>query len=153
VKSIAQERCLQELLTRLQRVTPESTRRWGTLTPGEMLCHLGDAAESVLGIRIPPGPASSARPRPVFKWLILYSPVPWPKGVQTRPGVDPRREGTKPSSFANDQARAINSLRELAVASADGLAPAHFRIGRMSQRDWRRWAYKHVDHHLRQFGE
>lgn len=152
MKSVANQHCLAELVARLERVSLDSQRRWGTLTPGEMLCHLGDAAESVLGIRIPPGPPSTNRPRTLFKLLALYSPVPWPKGVPTRPGVDPRREGTKPGGFSADQARAIESLRALAIAPADRLSLSHFRFGSMSQRDWRRWAYKHVDHHLRQFG-
>lgn len=28
----------------------------------------------------------------------------------------------------------------------------HPGFGRMSQSDWLRWGYRHVDHHLRQFG-
>jgi hypothetical protein len=30
--------------------------------------------------------------------------------------------------------------------------PAHPIFGKMSETDWMRWAYLHVDHHLRQFG-
>jgi hypothetical protein len=30
-----------------------------------------------------------------------------------------------------------------------GLHPA---FGKMDQRDWLAWGYRHVDHHLRQFG-
>jgi hypothetical protein len=29
---------------------------------------------------------------------------------------------------------------------------AHGVFGRMTLEDWQRWAYKHADHHLRQFG-
>ncbi len=152
MKNISQPRCLEALIGRLQRLSPDSERLWGVLTPGEMLCHLGDAAESVLGIRMPPGPPPTNQPRPLLKWVFLYGPLPFPKGVSTRAGVDPRREGTKPDSFASDRARAVTSLQALAHAPAERLSAAHFRFGRMSQRDWRRWAYKHVDHHLRQFG-
>jgi len=28
----------------------------------------------------------------------------------------------------------------------------HPRLGRMSEREWLRWGYLHMDHHLRQFG-
>jgi hypothetical protein len=152
VNSIAQDRSRAELISRLQRLTPHTERRWGSLTPAEMLCHLGDSCESVLGIRIPPGPPPSGQAKPVLKWLILYTPMPWPKGAKTRPGVNPRQDGTRPGEFEQDRARVINGLGLLAAAPAERLASAHFMVGPMSRKDWHRWAYKHVDHHLRQFG-
>lgn len=152
VNTIAQDGSLACLISRLQRLTPHTERRWGSLTPAEMLCHLGDACNSVLGVRIPPGPPPSGKAKPVLKWLILYSPMPWPKGAKTRPGVNPHLEGTRPGEFEQDRARVIKSLVQLAAAPAERLASAHFMIGPMSRKDWHRWAYKHVDHHLTQFG-
>ena len=151
MRTLSQEGTLAALIARLRALRPGSARRWGTLTAAEMLCHLGDAAESVLGIRVPPGPPASSRPRPLLKWFILYAPVPWPKGVKTRPGVDPHREGTRPGEFEHDRARAIRGLVTLASAPAETLSARHFMVGPMSRSDWHRWAYKHVDHHLRQF--
>ena len=152
MKTIANARTLDQLVERLERLTPESTRRWGTMTPAEMLCHVGDAGDSVLGRRIPPGAVPPNQlPLPI-KWLMLYSPMPFPRGVETRPGVNPRKEGTRPGDFAGDRRRVIDGLRALAVAAPDSVSPSHFRFGRMSLRGWQHWAYKHVDHHLRQFG-
>jgi hypothetical protein len=152
LNTIARESNRAALVGRLHRLTPSTERRWGTLTAAEMLCHLGDSCESVLGLRVPPGPPASGRARPLLKWFILYAPLPWPKGVRTRPGVDPHREGTRPGDFESDRARAIRGLNALAVAPAEGLNPFHFMVGPMSRQDWQRWAHKHVDHHLRQFG-
>jgi hypothetical protein len=152
VKSISDESVVAGLIERLQRLTPASPRRWGTMSAAEMLCHLGDANESVLGIRVPPGPPASGRPRPILKWFMLYAPMPWPRGVRTRPGVNPKQDGTRPGDFEQDRARAEQSLRQLARAPAEQLSPHHFMAGPMSRNDWHRWAYKHFDHHLRQFG-
>lgn len=143
---------LDQLLGRLGRLAPDSPGRWGTMNPAEMLCHLGDASDAVLGRRKPPGAAGTNHlPLPV-KWLMLYTPMPFPKGVETRPGVNPRKEGTRPGDFEKDRARVLDGLRSLAVATADGVSPTHFRFGKMSLSAWHHWAYKHVDHHLRQFG-
>jgi len=152
VNTIAQEDSRARLIVRLRALTPLSERRWGSLSAAEMLCHLGDTCDSVLGIRVPPGPPSTGKPRPVLKWLMLYTPMPWPKGAKTRPGVNPREQGTRPGEFEEDRARVINGLGELAVAPAERLAAFHFMVGPMTRTDWHRWAYKHVDHHLRQFG-
>jgi hypothetical protein len=78
MKTLADPAAGERLIARLERVTPEARRRWGTLTSAEMLCHLGDVARSVLGGGKPH--PLKARPRPVMKWIALYSPIPWPKG-------------------------------------------------------------------------
>ena len=152
MSTISDSAALAGLVGRLRSIGPQAERRWGTLTPGEMFCHLGDTCESVLGHRVPPGPQPSGKPRPVLKWLMLYSPLPWPKGAKTRPGVDPRQQGTRPGEFENDRERAASRLTELAVAPAERLSKVHFIMGPMSRKDWQRWAYRHFDHHLRQFG-
>jgi citrate lyase beta subunit len=65
---------------------------------------------------------------------------------------DPRAEGTQPAVFAQDLARAVAGLEGVAAAKPDQLEPVHGFFGTMSTADWQRWAYKHTDHHLRQFG-
>jgi hypothetical protein len=145
--TIADPRVLSGLITRLERLEPEAQRRWGTMTAGEMLCHLGDANTGVLDPGRAPG---NRRPRPLVKWLALVSPLHWPHSLVTPKVVDPKAGGTRPGSFERDRARAAASLR--AISAATSMSPAHSTFGPMSVRDWQRWAWKHTDHHLRQFG-
>jgi hypothetical protein len=114
-----------------------------------MLCHLGDAAAMVVGER--PRTTSVHRAAWIVKWLFLWGPVPWPHGRQTNPMHDPRRAGTKPSDFERDRQRAIALLERIA-AGTDVVEPIHGLFGSMSVADWQRWAYRHTDYHLRQFG-
>lgn len=152
MSTIAEPEVLAGLVTRLARLTPDRPRKWGTLTPAEMLCHLGDAGDSVLGRRVPPGPLPSGKPNRIVKWLAIYSPMPWPKGVETRPGVNPHKEGTRPGDFETDRARVVAGLRAISTAGDEELALAHFLFGPMTRKDWQRHAYRHVNHHLTQFG-
>lgn len=152
MSTIANPRIVSELIGQLRQLQPDTPRRWGTLSAGEMLCHLGDAHESVLQTRIPPGSVPPGAPRRVMKWVALYSPSPWPKGIATRPGVNPKINGTRPGDFELDRARAIESLESLVTADSTTLLPQHVMFGPMSTVDWHRWAYRHVRHHLRQFG-
>jgi hypothetical protein len=152
MKTIASRGVVAELAARLAALRPDSLRRWGTLTPGEMLCHLADSSASVLGQRPRSGPPTLAASRPFMKWASLYTALPWPKDVKTRASVDPRVGGTRPGDFEEDRRRVVIGLAELAAAPAAVFPPAHLHFGLMSRRDWQRWAYRHVDHHLRQFG-
>ena len=151
MKTVADPEVLWSLTSRLGELRENSSRHWGTLTPHEMLCHLGDAAAMVLRVRPRTEPLPRRR-RPLVKWLALWAPIPWPHGRPTNPLHNPRAGGTKPTNFATDLARAIAGLEGIAAADADGLEPMHGFLGTMSVADWQRWAYRHTDHHLRQFG-
>jgi len=150
-KTVASPLVLESLKQRLRALGVDTPRRWGTLSAHAMLCHLGDAGEMVLRFR-PRRNQVSHRRKPLTKAIALWSPVRWPHGWRTNPDQDPNRNGTKPSEFAADRARVILGLEQLAEAHASTLEPAHGVFGLMSVTDWQRWAFKHVDHHLRQFG-
>ena len=151
-KTIADPPVRQDLVARLRRLTPDAPRRWGTLTAHEMLCHLGDATAMVLldRPRVTPVPK---RPRRLRSALGLWSPLRWPHGLRTSPHYNPHTLGTRPTAFDHDLGRAIDGIDRLAAADAGArLEPAHGFFGTMSVDDWQRWAWKHTEHHLRQFG-
>ena len=150
MKTVADPAVLRSLVSRLEALRPESVRRWGSLSPQEMLCHLGDATDMVLRRRQRSTPALP-RARTMLKLLALWSPLRWPHGRATNPILDPKAGGTRPSVFAQDLERAVAGLESIAVATSGTLEPAHGLFGSMSLADWQRWAYKHTDHHLRQF--
>ncbi len=151
IRTVADPAVLHTLIARLRALTPYATRRWGTLTPHEMLCHLGDAADMALRRR-PRSRPVPVRRRPLMKALLLWSPVRWPRGIETNPSHDPRRDGTRPTVFEDDMDRAVAGLEAIARHTLDDMEPAHGFFGAMSVRDWQRWAHKHTAHHLRQFG-
>ena len=142
---------MASLIARLDALQPAMQRRWGTLEPHEMLCHLGDALEMVLRTR-PRKKEVRVRHRSLMKLAALRGLLRWWRGIRTNPEHDPHVDGTRPSSFAADKARVVRALQALAVANPATLEIGHGLLGTMSTADWQRWAYRHADHHLRQFG-
>ena len=151
MKTLALELDLDDIRRRLKTVTPESGRRWCRMSVHQMICHLSDAFLGVTGQR-PIRPATSLLQRTLVKWIALYAPVKWPQGVPTRPEVDQEVGGTPPSNFAADITQ-LEMLVEL-ITTRKGCfdRQQHPIFGPMSDADWMRWAYLHMDHHLRQFG-
>jgi hypothetical protein len=91
--------------------------------------------------------------RTVLKWVALYLPLHWPAGVMTRPEVDQEFGGTPPADFAADVDELVRRVHCLTDRRPDSQwAAEHPFFGRMSDAEWLRWAYLHIDHHLRQFG-
>ena len=151
MKTFAEAAHREENLERLLRVAPDSTRRWGRMTGPPMICHCADACRMARG-EAAIVEVSSVLRRSLVKWVALYAPMRWPSGIQTVQELDQRTAGTAPSDFEADRA-ALAALLGTLVARPDGPAwPRHPIFGRMSERAWLRWAWLHMDHHLRQFG-
>jgi hypothetical protein len=151
MKTMARPQDKAEIIRRLRTVQPESTRRWGRMTAHQMVCHLSDSFRLVTQQKSA-SPASGILQTTLIKWIALYGPLRWPAGVPTRPEMDQEVGGTMPVDFAADLAE-LEALLEIVTTPAKGYDwPAHPIFGRMSEAAWMRWAYLHVDHHLRQFG-
>jgi hypothetical protein len=151
MKTLAHENDLQEVLQRLAQLTSTSQRRWGKMTAHQMVCHLTDSFKAVIGEK-QVSSASKFFYRTFVKWLALYAPLPWPHGVSTRPEMDQEANGTQPVEFAQDSRALEEMIRRVAAQPRDFVWHSHPLFGKMSDGDWLRWAYLHVDHHLRQFG-
>ena len=151
MKTLARDDCRAEILRRLRTVRPDSARRWGQMSARQMICHLSDACRMALTEKRV-SPATSRLDRTLVKWAALYLPLKWPAGIETRPEIDQRCEGTSPGEFAGDVAQLTVLLERVATRSRDAEWPEHPIFGRMSHASWMRWAYLHADHHLRQFG-
>lgn len=149
-RSLASPGALDEVLARLRRIGTDSERRWGTMTAHEMICHLSDSFRAVMGERAASTVPARALTRRLVRFIALHLPFRWPQGIPTMAEVDPKRLGTRPAAFEADR----EALVELAkrFAASDARYAEHPMFGAMPRRDWLIWGYRHMDHHLRQFG-
>jgi hypothetical protein len=151
MNTLARERNTREILRRIKLLGPDSVRRWGRMSVHEMVCHLNDAFRIATGARLV-SPLSGPLPPTLTKWIALYVPLRWPRGIVTVPEIDQAAGcGTRPGEFAADVAELEAFVKDIAARSGASWAP-HPIFGQMSEAEWLRWAYLHVDHHLRQFG-
>jgi len=135
------------ILSRLHRLTPETPRRWGTMSAPRMIAHLTDQMHHALGdtvCRPVPGPLHWAP----LRWASIYL-IPWPKGRLKGPAD---AFVTQPQEWSADVAALETLVHRLAARAAETSWPAHAILGRMTGRDWAAVSHKHFDHHLRQFG-
>ena len=151
MKTLARPRDRDEILSRLARISPDSPRRWGTMTAHQMVCHLSDAFRMVTGAKRV-SPVAGLLQRTMVKWVALYAPLRWPPGIVTRPEIEQGLGGTCPGDFATDVTDLLTLMEVFTAQPATLTWPAHPVFGPLSEKAWLRWAYLHMDHHLRQFG-
>jgi|SRR5271170_6468876 len=133
---------------RIERLDPNARPQWGCMTARQMICHLNDSFRVGMGEKYA-SPAITLLRRTLVKWVAIRTPMPWPHGTPTRPEIEQGVGGTPPGDWDRDRAE----LLELMDAFADRQTFAeHPALGKLSQRDWLTWGYRHMDHHLRQFG-
>ncbi len=148
MKSLAEPQYRSDIISRLNTVRPGATRQWGRMTPHQMICHLSDSFRAVMGER-DISSATGVMKRTVVKWVALHTPLPWPHGFKTRPEADQELGGTKPVDFDLDMAGLLTIIERF---SQSRTRSPHPMFGDLSEWEWQRWGYLHLDHHLRQFG-
>jgi hypothetical protein len=140
----------QVILGRLSRMTSESARQWGKMSPHQAVCHLCDSFRGVMGDR-----TLSGKPFPfggAIKWVALYSPLQWSKNLPTMPEVDQMKLGSPPVEFVTDSKELERLVARFSTLPHEFSWKPHPFFGTMQERDWMRWGWLHMDHHFRQFG-
>jgi len=150
MKTLLNPKDREEIITRLQAVRPTSPRLWGKMSAHQMVCHLTDGFRMYMGLK-PARPVPVPYSRTLMKWIALWAPIPWPKGFATAPELDQQAGGTQPMEF-DDDVRELRNLVERFTQARNFEWQLHPHFGQMSDREWMRLAYLHMDHHLRQFG-
>lgn len=84
---------------------------------------------------------------PIVKQLVMFY-LPWPKGVATAPELLSR----SPEHWTNESGALHAAIEAFAAKSRDGKWPRHPFFGHLSGAEWGRFMYRHLDHHLTQFG-
>ncbi|HVE55706.1 MAG TPA: DUF1569 domain-containing protein [Pyrinomonadaceae bacterium] len=140
----------EELINRINKLTPESKAVWGKFSIGEMLCHCADGIKMATG-ELEVKDKSTFLFRHVVKPLVIYV-LPMPKGAPTADEINPTISGTKPSEFEADRQALLDSIKNLYSLPANHIWANHAAFGRLSHQQWGLLHYKHIDHHLKQFG-
>lgn len=84
-----------------------------------------------------------------FAKKMVTSETPFPKNSRTAPEMIMNTE----HDFNKEQARLINFIQKIQAQGEDfydGLESRSF--GKLNKEEWNNLFYKHLDHHLRQFG-
>lgn len=133
------------IVGRLQSLTPATQPRWGKFTASRMICHLADSLRVGLG-EIPARSHRSWLKQTLGRWLVIHTPL---RAPPARVRTLPEMLTTAPGSWEGDLKSCEQLLERIGALTTGAVHPA---FGRLSPAEWGRLAWKHHDHHLRQFG-
>ena len=151
MSTIAEPQRAEEIMSRLKTIALTSERAWGRMNAHQMICHLDDGIRMALDDR-PVNFCGNWASTHIVKYVALYSPLPWPKGVKGPPELNQEIGGTRPVVFEADRDELLALIERLRMQPADSSPPQHPMFGPLSWAQWMILVYRHCDHHLRQFG-
>lgn len=147
MKSLFEESAYKEVLNRLDQLTENSRRQWGKMSVGQMAWH----CQVPLKVAVKNKPNSGKKGNPLVRWFFkksLYNDKLWRKGLPTSPMAKATEEKEFQSEMANLKSL-VHACYE--TRNREEWQP-HPLFGHLTPDQWGMMEYKHLDHHLRQFG-
>lgn len=140
---------IQALIERINNLTPESTPLWGKMSVDQMLAHCNVTYELAYTDKHPKPGSIKKFFLKMFVKPIVVNNKPYPKNSRTAPEfiIADSKE------FEKEKERLINYINE-----TQALGKEHFEgreshsFGPLSASEWNNMFYKHLNHHLNQFG-
>ena len=148
IKSLFDRPTLHEILARINNLSPQSERQWGKMSVSQMLAH----CKIAFGV-----PLSEKKMPRIFLgrligWMFksqLYSERPYPKSSPTAPHFIIKNE----PDFYKEKEGLIELVNQFHSKGAGGVGKfPHPFFGDITSEQWGKSMWKHLDHHLRQFG-
>lgn len=139
----------EEIIGRIKALTPTTQPKWGKMSVDQMLAHCNVSYELIYDNK---HPKPNAFMKFILKLLVkgkVVSVEPYQQNGQTAPQFIIKGD----KDFDAEKNRLINFIRktqELGEGHFDGKESHSF--GALNKTEWNNMFYKHLNHHLTQFG-
>jgi hypothetical protein len=148
MKTIFNEADKNELIQRIEKLTPQSQALWGKMNVSQMLAHCVEAT------KLPTGEIKT-KFTPIqllggfFKKPFITGGKPFNKNSPTSPEL----KVVDQKEFGKEKTNLISAINKAYTNKEHGIkSERHPFFGKMSIEEWGILGYKHADHHLGQFG-
>lgn len=137
------------VIGRINKLKPITKPAWGKMSVDQMLAHCNVTYEMVFEDKHPKPNGFTKFMLKLFVKNVVVGDKPYKRNGRTAPQF----LITDSKNFVEEKARLIDYLKK-----AQGLGEQHFdgkeshSFGKLTKQEWNTMFYKHLDHHLSQFG-
>ncbi len=149
MKNIFNAQDKNELLARIEQLTPSNHALWGKMNVSQMLTHC------VEGLKMPTGEIKPRRvPFPInIIGKLLKNKILGEGDLRKNAPTAPELTISDTKDFEKEKVRLKTAVHGLYAMGEAGIKQEiHPFFGKLTQKEWGILNYKHLDHHLRQFG-
>lgn len=145
VKNLFDPTIKQDIIVRINKLTPQSQSQWGKMDVAQMLAHCQMPLGVATGDHKLKGGFFLRLIGPLFK-KQLYNDKPFKRDLPT----DKSFKIADPRDFEKEKEKLIRMITDFSQTTMSG--EPHPFFGKLSKEQWSKGTWKHLDHHLRQFG-
>ena len=149
MKNLFEAASVQEVKDRIATLTADSAGQWGSMSAAQAMAHCTGGLEMALGDSTPPRVLIGRLIGGIIKPMALKDEVPMRRNSPTAKSlvIHDERELTK-------EKERLTATIDRFVAGGPAVCTAHPHafFGKLTPQEWAILMYKHLDHHLRQFG-
>jgi hypothetical protein len=149
MKNLFEATTVSEVKERMALLQVDSARQWGKMNAAQAMEHCARGMELALGDRRPPRLLIGRILGPIIKPKAFVEGEPMRRNSPTVPGL----AVTEERDLEKERERLCGLINRFAAAGPKGCTShPHSFFGQLTPDEWSAWMYKHLDHHLRQFG-
>jgi hypothetical protein len=149
MKNLFEAARVEEVKERILRLRPDSERLWGRMSAAQAVAHCSAGVELALGDRLPPQMLLGRILGRMLKPKVLGNDEPMRRNSPTVKGLVVQDE----RDLGKEQERLRGLIDRFSAGGPAGCTKhPHSFFGRLTPEEWAILMYKHLDHHLRQFG-
>ena len=148
-KNLLDKDSVEKLIGRVQNLRQDSAPLWGSMTATEMLVHCNKVHQHLLLPTTSTNKKTSLK-QYLIRWMALYVMPHFPKNAKAPKGFETR--GTVTDAAFEEQKQFFIQLASRFSQHKAPIQHHHPYFGNLSTTQWGLSAWKHADHHLRQFG-
>ncbi len=145
MKSIFERTTYNEVLERIDSLNENSTRQWGKMTAGQMVWHC--QFPFVIGIKNKHRGKGNFFVKLFFK-KQMYSDKPFRKNLPTASNLRTKED----KNLSTEKAILKQLVNDFYNCRTRKDWNPHPLFGKLTHEQWGKMEYKHLDHHLTQFG-
>jgi hypothetical protein len=149
MKNLFEAARAEEIKKRMAQLRPDSKRQWGKMNAAQAVAHCSGGLELALGDRMPPRMLLGRIIGRMVKPKVLENDEPLRRNSPTVKGLVIQDE--RDLGMERERLRGLID-RFAAAGPKECTTHPHSFFGRLTPEEWAILMYKHLDHHLRQFG-
>jgi len=150
MKNIFQSETAAEVILRIEKLKPEDKPLWGKMSADQMLAHCNVSYAMTWH---PEKFKKSGAVKKFFLKLLVKKFVTSESPYRKNGGTAPEFIQTGQYDFEKEKAELIGHVQKVQQLGADWFEGRdNISFGKMTSREWNNLFYKHLDHHLTQFG-
>jgi hypothetical protein len=149
MKNLFEAGRVEEVKERMAQLRPDSERLWGKMNAAQAVAHCSASVEWAVGDRIPPRMFLGRIMGRIVKPMVFRNDEPMRRNSPTAKDLMVQDE----RDLRTERERLRGLIDRFAAAGPKGCTThPHSFFGRLTPEEWATLMYKHLDHHLRQFG-